>query len=95
MLKSEIGPIILKHPEIFKNHYDAEYLVLIVYFFYEMLKGEKSFWFPYFDVINISDIPMVWNEDEIDELQDAVLKRDVDIYRSEFEEEWKLILESF
>lgn len=57
-----------KHPEIFKEHYDAEYLVLIIFMFHEMLKGEDSFWHPYFEIINISDLPMLWTDEEIDEL---------------------------
>jgi hypothetical protein len=59
-----------RHPAIFKDHYDAEYLVLIIFLFYEMLKGEDSFWHPYFQIINVSDLPMLWTDEEIDELQD-------------------------
>jgi hypothetical protein len=54
-----------KHPEIFTTHYDHQYLRLIVYVFYELLKGEKSFWYPYFEVISWSDIPMLWESDEL------------------------------
>lgn len=89
--KSEINCIIQKHPEIYKAHYDAEYLILATFIFYERLKGEKSFWHPYFQIINFSDIPMLWNEDEIDELQDQILKKDIIHYRKEFDDEWELI----
>jgi len=44
----EICEIYVKHPEVFKKHYDAVYLKLIVYVFYELLKGEASFFYPYF-----------------------------------------------
>ncbi len=60
-----------------------------------MLKGEKSFWFPYFQIINISDLPMFWEEADIEELQDLVLKRDVAEYKKEYEEEWKLMYSTF
>lgn len=56
-----------KHPEIFSKHYDHEYLRLIVYLFHELLKEEKSFWYPYFQVISSSEIPMVWSEEELSE----------------------------
>ena len=60
--------MIEKHPEIFKDHYDSEYLVLIVFVWHEMLKAEASFWHPYFQIINFSDIPMLWETHEIEEL---------------------------
>lgn len=65
---SKLNTIVVKHPEIFKHHFDAEYLILIIYFWYEMLKGEESFWHPYFQIINISDLPMLWSDKEISEL---------------------------
>jgi hypothetical protein len=65
---SKIGDLILKHPEIFKDHYDAEYLLLIVFLWHEMLKGEESFWHRYFEIINISELPMIWSDEEIEEL---------------------------
>ena len=46
--KSEIGFIIERHSDVFKEHFDAEYLRLIFFVTYELSKGEKSFWHPYF-----------------------------------------------
>jgi hypothetical protein len=65
---SKISFMLAKHPDIFKDHYDAEYLVIIVFLFYEMLKEQDSFWYPYFQIVNFSDIPMLWEPSEIDEL---------------------------
>ena len=48
ILKSEIGHIILRHEDVFKEHADGEYLRLIFFMTYELSKGEKSFWYPYF-----------------------------------------------
>lgn len=64
---SKIGFIIDKHHDIFKYHFDAEYLILVVFLWYEMLKNEDSFWYPYFQIINVSDIPMLWTNSEIEE----------------------------
>jgi hypothetical protein len=36
------------HPEIFKHHHDAEYLLMIVFLVHQRLLGEKSFWYPFF-----------------------------------------------
>ena len=48
-----------------EEHYDPEYLSLIVYVYAELLKKEDSFWFPYFDVINMTDLCMTWTEEEL------------------------------
>lgn len=87
--------VYLKHPEIFSKHYDYQYLWLIVYVFHELLKGEESFWHPYFEVISWSDIPMLWTEDELSEFQDAVLKATIIQYRKDFDEEWELCYKTF
>lgn len=68
--RSSIGPLIAKHPELYKHHYDAEYLLLGTYLMHELLKGEASFWHPYFEIVNFSDLPMLWSDDEVNELQD-------------------------
>ncbi len=62
------APIFIKHPEVFKDHYDAEYLSLAVFVMHQCLIGEKSFWFPFWQVTLDSDLPMRWEEDEIAEL---------------------------
>jgi hypothetical protein len=45
---SKLSKVIDSHQEIFKHHFDSEYLILIVFLWYEFLKEEKSFWYPYF-----------------------------------------------
>jgi hypothetical protein len=62
------GPIFKAHPEIFKDHFDREYLTMITFVMHHNLIGEKSFWFPFWEVINDSDLPMRWEEEEISEL---------------------------
>jgi hypothetical protein len=70
VMKSNVAHIILKHPEIFKSHHDSEYLTLGLFIMHEILKGEESFWYPYLEIINFSDLPMLWTKHEIEELQD-------------------------
>ena len=63
----EMATLYDKHPEIFKRHYDAEYLALIVFLWHEKAKGEASFWKPYLDIINFTDMPFLWNDEELNE----------------------------
>ena len=84
----EMATLYDKHPEIFKRHYDAEYLALIVFLWHEKAKGEASFWKPYLDIINFTDMPFLWNDEELNEFQDAVLIANVKRYSEEFDEEW-------
>lgn len=50
-----------KHPEIFDKHHEVDFS-LVIYFFHEKLKGEHSFWAPYFNIINLSDLPAFWDD---------------------------------
>ena len=84
----EMAELYDKHPEIFKRHYDAEYLVLICFIWHERAKGDASFWKPYLDIINFTDLPFLWTDDELSEFQDAVLIANIKRYREEFDEEW-------
>ncbi|CDW88807.1 set domain protein [Stylonychia lemnae] len=92
---SKISHIINKHPKIFKHHQDAEYLILIVFVWHELLKGEESFWYHYFQIINQSDLPMLWTEEEIAELQDQVMQKDILEYRAEYDNEMELVFSTF
>lgn len=56
-----------------------------------MLKGEESFFYPYFQVISPSDLPMAWSENDLSEFQDQVLKTNAQNSLSDFEDEWLLI----
>ena len=47
-----------------ENH-DAEFNVLAFFILYEKLKGEKSFWFPYLDLVQESYTLFDWNKGEV------------------------------
>lgn len=40
-----LGPLMDKHPEIFDKIVEDDFS-LIIFYFHEKLKGEKSFWYP-------------------------------------------------
>ena len=63
-----IGEIFDKHPNLFKTHLDAEYLTLIFFVMTEMIKGKDSFWHPFFQIINFTDLPMHWTLAQLGEL---------------------------
>ena len=48
ILKSDIAYIIERHQDVFEEHADSEYLRLMFFITWEISKGEKSFWYPYF-----------------------------------------------
>jgi len=43
----------------------------------------------------MSDMPMRWEEDEIDELQDAHLQKEVRTFRDEYFEEFNMVFDVF
>ena len=91
----EIDRIFAKHPELFKYHNNAEHLQLILYVMHEQLKGKESFFYPYFQIVNRSDLPFLWESGQVKEFQDAVLQNNIEIYRAEFELEWELFYKTF
>jgi hypothetical protein len=55
--------IIEENPSIFsKKHPDVDQLTLTAFLLYHYLKGESSFWFPYINVMNKSDLIGFWPE---------------------------------
>ena len=46
----ELNEIFRAHPDLFdeEENFDWEHHILEVFLIYEMQKGEKSFWHPYF-----------------------------------------------
>lgn len=69
-----IGFILDKHPEVFKNLIQSEHLVLIFFVMTELIKGEDSFWAPYFATTEKTDLLLFWNNEVLLELQDEVLR---------------------
>lgn len=40
---------------------------------YEMTKGEDSFWAPYFEITEKTDMVGFWNKEDLDECEDPLL----------------------
>lgn len=90
----ELWNVFEQYPAVFFKHYDYQYLRIVTYVMMEMRKGPESFWFPYFEVISWSDLPMLWQSTEIEEFQDPVLIATIKAYRKDFDDEWRLVYEA-
>lgn len=56
---------------------DSDFNLLALFLMYEKIKGEKSFWSPYFQVIKKSYTLLDWKEEELDLLEDNYIKQEV------------------
>ena len=56
---------------------------------YERLKGFKSFWYPYWEIVDGMDLVMGWTEEEMDELQDIFLKKQAKKMELQYQKLWK------
>ena len=56
----QVGHLIEKHPELFEERDNRDHLVVIFYLIHEMSKGRDSFWYHYFQVSALPDMPAKW-----------------------------------
>ena len=89
------GPVYEKHADIFRDHFDNEYLLMIVFVMHNHLIGERSKWAPYWKIVQLSELPMRWEKSEVEELQDAYLQREVQVFHEEYVKEFDLIFKCF
>ena len=89
---AELRPVIADNFQLFGDiHPDREQLLLAVFLLYHHLKGDESFWKPYLDVMNESDLVCNWEEGEMEQFMDAELTMDAKLYKTEIETEWTQI----
>jgi hypothetical protein len=81
---SEIAEIVERHSDVFEEHDDSEYLRLIFFVLFELTKGEKSMWHPYFQIAQESDLPAFWEPKELEFLEDELLKAEIMEYKEEY-----------
>ena len=85
-----IKEVIKDNPKLFLKHPDCDQLSLAIFLLAEYLKGpEKSFWWPYIDVMNESDLASFWTNEELTNLGDFELKKEAEVYRDEVLMEWQ------
>lgn len=77
--------------EIDESTNDEQHFYLLVFLIYEKLKGEKSFWHPYFEICDDNiKLPYQWTDDELMLLEDDLLILEIHTMRDDIEEEWDL-----
>lgn len=86
---SEIGFIIGKHKHLFRDHEESEDLIIYIFIMYEKLKGHRSFWHPYLEIVDGMDLVMFWSEQELDALQDVFLKNQAKKMLKTYQQFWK------
>jgi hypothetical protein len=58
---------------------------------WQLCKEKDSLWAPYFECASWTDLPYLWSEMELKELEDELLKFEIESYRKDVKEEWELI----
>ena len=84
----DIGHILEENPEVFVDHYFGEHLVLIFFMAYEIGKGEKSFWAPYFQTAERCDMLAAWPMEDLDELEDELLRTQCSEEMADLRDTW-------
>ena len=70
----ELAKIIEENDFLYgKKHPDVDQLTLCTFLMYHYLKGEDSFWWPYIQVMNTSDLCSHWPKEELDLIKDSEL----------------------
>ena len=76
-LESELKPIFTKYEHMFSMEKvsDAEFNILAMYLFYELLKKDDSFYHPYFECLPQADFTMIdWTPENIAACHSPFLK---------------------
>ena len=76
--RSWIGEIYDEISETYTDRSHYEHFIMIFFVAYQMTLGKKSFWYPYFEIAADSDLPLNWNDNERDMLEDQVLRITID-----------------
>ena len=59
----ELRQLLKDNFELFGDvHPDREQMLLATWLLYHHLQGDKSFWKPYIDVMNVSDLLCAWDD---------------------------------
>ena len=85
----ELAKVFEENDSLFgSKHPDTDQLTLTVFLLYNALMGEKSFWWPYLQVMNEADMTGFWPLEQIEAFKDSELKNDAQLYCFEFDIEW-------
>lgn len=89
----KIGHILDLHPEAFRKRVSSEHLVLIFFVMVELTKGKDSFWYPYFQITEKTDMLCFWKEEDLSLLQDEIMKAEAMDEMEVLQEEYQILLD--
>lgn len=87
---SKLNNIINMNPDFFSEESaaDADFNILSLFIFWEKLKGKSSFYAPMFDVSTENHSLLSWSENEVDCLDDFMIKEQFIEFREDMESNW-------
>lgn len=86
--KSQIGHLFDNHDALFVAKDDRDQTTLIVYMIYEKLKGEESFYHPYFEVLDSVTPAPFWPAEVIEKSDVRSLKVSLSESKKVWDDEW-------
>lgn len=66
-------------------------MTLILFIIYERSKGTESFWHPYFEVVELVDLPGIWSDKKINQIMDPELVSEITYFKEKLGLEWETI----
>lgn len=91
--ESTLNSILLRNPDFFSEEHcpDADFNILSLFVFWERLKGKESFFSPMFEVSDQNYSLMSWSEEELNDLEDNLIKGQVNEFKEDMESNWQRI----
>lgn len=84
-----LAPIIEKYLDVFPKNMMTATHAQCLYFLYEKLKGEQSFWKPFFDTLSSEDSPYDVRDEIFDFVADSKMKSEILDMRKRTQDDWE------
>ena len=92
---SPIGHLFDSHDNLFVCNNDRDTSILLVYICYERLKGEESFYHPYFEMIESTLHATYWPEEVIEKSDIKTFKLGMKDSKLKYESDWEMTMNFF
>ena len=92
---SPIGHLFDSHESLFVTNQDRDSCILMVQIIYEKLKGDDSFYSPYFKMVDSPVPTCYWSADLIKQSDLREFRLGLDYSRDKCEQEWTQLSEFF
>ena len=92
--QSELAPIFKNHDSLFVSNPYREYFTVLIFVLWEKLKGEDSFWHPYFEAVGeLDDLPMHWSaSQDWEKFDDQVLRANFKESLALHQKDWESVM---